>query len=217
MHKEKYHSYRKHFVASDLHFNHKNISLYCPESRGQFVECTGQSTDVNGVTTPTYNFLVDKMNETIIERWNSKVQPGDHVFILGDVAMGRIELAPALIKRLNGDKTLILGNHDRGLMKLPEVDELFIDIRDYTFLSVRGVGVAMSHYPMLSWDGMGHSSIMLHGHLHGSPYITPMTGRRIKDIGIDTNDLYPYDLEAVVNEINQLPKMVFDHHSRSVG
>lgn len=214
MNKETYHKYKKHWIASDIHFNHKNISLYCPESRGQFVERTGQSTDTNGVTTPIYNYLIDQMNETIIERWNSKVQPGDHVFILGDVAMGRIELAPALIKRLNGDKTLIRGNHDRGLMKLPDVNELFIDIKDYACFSVRGIGIAMSHFPMASWDGQGHGAVMLHGHLHGTPCIVQ---GRIKDVGIDTNQLYPYDFEQVLEDLKQIPKPTYDHHGDSIS
>jgi len=205
MHKEKYHSYRRHFVASDLHFNHKNIALYCPESRGQFVQQVGMNLD----DSPVYEHYIEAMNEEIIQKWNTLVQPGDHVFILGDVAMGRIDQAPALIRRLNGDKTLIRGNHDRGLMQSPELETLFIDIKDYACFSARGVGVVMSHYPFASWDGMGHGAVMLHGHLHGTPCVVQ---GRIKDVGIDTNDLYPYDLEQLLEEMKNISKPVYDHH-----
>lgn len=210
MHKEKYHTYRRHWIASDIHFNHKNIAIYCPESRGKFVEIVGKNVD----GTPIYKHYVEQMNEEIIIKWNSRVQPGDHVFILGDVAMGRIDHAPALIRRLNGDKTLIRGNHDRSLMGSPELESLFIDIKDYACFSARGVGVVMSHYPFASWDGMGHGAVMLHGHLHGTP--SGVNGR-IKDMGIDTNDLYPYDFEAVLDQLKLIPKPVYDHHGDAIG
>lgn len=52
------------------------------------------------------------MRETFIENWNSCVDPDDEVYLLGDVAMGiRADNLPA-VERLNGAKTLILGNHD---------------------------------------------------------------------------------------------------------
>ena len=210
MNKETYHKYRKHWIASDIHFNHKNISIYCPDSRGQFVDIIGHSEDGK----PIYNHRIDDMNEEIIRKWNTLVQPGDHVFILGDVAMGRIELAPALISRLNGDKTLIRGNHDRSLMKVPDLDNLFINIRDYLCFSARGTGVVMSHYPLASWDGQGHGAVMLHGHLHGTPCM--VTGR-IKDVGIDTNNLYPYDFEKVLEEMKQIPPPTYDHHGDSIS
>jgi calcineurin-like phosphoesterase family protein len=210
MHKETYHKYKKHWVASDLHFNHKMISVYCPESRGRFVKQVGKNVD----GTPIYEHYIDKMNVEIIRKWNEKVSPDDHVFILGDVAMGRIDQAPALIRQLNGDKTLIRGNHDRSLMGSTELETLFIDIKDYVCFSARGVGVVMSHYPFASWDGQGHGSVMLHGHLHGTPC---MVQGRIKDVGIDTNDLYPYDFEALLEEMKKIPKPVYDHHGDSIA
>jgi len=209
MRKDVYAKYRKHHVCSDIHFNHKNIALYCPKSRGQFVEVIGYNPDGS----PIYAHHLDKMNETIIARWNSKVQPTDHTFILGDVAMGVITKAPALVERLNGAKTLICGNHDRGLLKLPEIERLFIDIRDYACFGVKKIGVVMSHFPFASWDGMSAGAVHLHGHLHGSPCIVQ---GRIKDVGIDTNDLYPYDFEEVLDELMTIPKPTTDHHGDAV-
>jgi len=67
---------------------------------------------------------------------------------------------------------------------------------------------------MLSWEGKSQNSIHLHGHLHGTP--TGLVGR-VKDVGMDTNDLRPYDLEAIVDQLKSLPLEVLDHHQRSVG
>jgi calcineurin-like phosphoesterase family protein len=55
---------------------------------------------------------------------------------------------------------------------------------------------------------MNQGTLMIHGHLHGNP--SGLTGR-IKDVGIDTNNLFPYRLDAVVNELLKID-VVRDHH-----
>jgi len=189
------------FVASDIHFNHLNILKYCPH-RG------GPDTDWDKVA---------KMNELIISNWNSLVKPEDDIFIIGDVAMGQIEKAPALISRLNGLKYLIKGNHDKTLTKKQAdgtrySDGLFASVHDYleTFHKVDGKKhfLCMSHFPMSHWNGMNQGSMMIHGHLHGSP--SGLTGR-IKDVGIDTNNLFPYVLDDVVRELLKI-EVIRDHH-----
>ena len=86
------------FVTSDTHFNHANILNF---------------KDANG--RPTRHFSsVEEMNETMIERWNSVVKPGDKVYHLGDVVFGNDQPGwmIANFARLNGKKRLVVGNHD---------------------------------------------------------------------------------------------------------
>jgi len=45
-------------------------------------------------------------------------------------------------------------------------------------------------------------SWFLHGHLHGSRCGVP---GRIKDVGIDTNNLFPYRMDDVVKEMLKIP------------
>jgi calcineurin-like phosphoesterase family protein len=191
----------KRWLASDLHLNHLNILQYCPARR---VSDNGEK--------PTQND-VDLMNELIIKNWNDIVSPGDEVYITGDVAMGAIAKAPALIRRLNGNKTLILGNHDKSLKRIPELPELFVNVCSYlekTF-SVDGVKtmLCMSHFPMMHWNGQSYGSMMIHGHLHGSFCGVP---GRIKDVGIDTNNLRPYNLDEVVRELRKV-EIRGSHHA----
>src|SRR5687768_16524721 len=80
------------FFTSDLHFGHGNIQAYCP-------------------TRP--QGTVDEHNEILIANWNDTVDEHDVVYVLGDVAMGKIADSLPLVKRLNGYKFLIPGNHDR--------------------------------------------------------------------------------------------------------
>jgi calcineurin-like phosphoesterase family protein len=56
---------------------------------------------------------VQEMNEIIVHNWNALVRPDDTVYHLGDVALGPIEDSLKYISRLNGNITLIVGNHDR--------------------------------------------------------------------------------------------------------
>ena len=89
---------REIFVTSDSHFNHANI-LNFKDAKGR----------------PTRHFSsVEEMNETMIERWNSVVKTGDKVYHLGDVVFGVDKEAwmNANFPRLNGQKRLVVGNHD---------------------------------------------------------------------------------------------------------
>jgi calcineurin-like phosphoesterase family protein len=198
MDKETYAKYKNHWVTSDIHFNHESIRKYCPESRGHLQSST-------------------EMNEEIIRNWNATVDPADHTFIIGDVAMGLIEKAPALIQRLNGAKTLIRGNHDRSLMKNPANMALFLSTHDYLCFSVKKVGVVMCHFPIAHWDSEGRGSVMLHGHLHSPKskvHIFPE--RRIIDVGLDGNDLRPRHLETTIEMLTQIPLPSTDHHGDPV-
>jgi len=79
------------WFTSDLHFGHVNIIQY---SGRPFTD-------------------VDQMNTSLIDRWNALVQPGDDVWVLGDVAMGHIADTLPLVGRLAGYKRLLAGKHDR--------------------------------------------------------------------------------------------------------
>lgn len=209
----------KTFVTSDIHFNHLQIMKYC-NTRAVLTGCERFCAPDYSPSWETDRPAVNAMNDFIVDNWNSEVGPDDHTFIIGDVAMGKIDLAPDLIRRLNGTKTLVAGNHDVTLKKLIKKDEtladLFVGIYDYYELShvrdpvIRStpVKIIMSHYPMKHWNHQGHGSIMLHGHLHGS--YCGIAGR-IKDVGMDTNALKPYALNDIVDQLTKID-VTFDHH-----
>lgn len=202
------------FIASDIHFQHKAILSYCPNRRvGKAMPETDE-----GIMN-----MVNHMNELIISNWNDMVRPDDEVYILGDVSMGMIATAPILIRRLNGKKYLVNGNHDRTLNKLikksdGEYDNLFAWRKDYHEMLYKVDGlkhkilICMSHYPMMCWHGMSNdpdkTSICFHGHLHGNP-----SGGtdRIFDVGIDNNDLHPHLLDTLVKKILKIENTRHHH------
>jgi calcineurin-like phosphoesterase family protein len=56
---------------------------------------------------------VDEMDFALIDNWNAIVFPADEVWVLGDLAMGRLEVSLERASLLHGEKHLVTGNHDR--------------------------------------------------------------------------------------------------------
>src|ERR1035437_6054437 len=75
------------WLVSDTHFFHANIAEYCSRPDG--------------------------WQDLIVENWNRFIQPGDTVFHLGDLALGKKEALQAPTPLLNGNLYLMRGNHDR--------------------------------------------------------------------------------------------------------
>lgn len=176
------------FITSDIHFSHKNIMTFCPVTRARF---KGD---------------VDFMNEEIIREWNAIVTPRDHTYILGDVAFCNAETAVKFMKRLNGMKTLIVGNHDKKLIKTREFEDCFIDVQDYYSINVDGTKVIMFHYPIAEWDQMHRGSVHFHGHVHGGK--TGLEGSRALDVGMDATG-------CVVMPMNVMIARALQGHIRS--
>jgi len=116
---------------------------------------------------------VEEMNETMIERWNSKVRKNDEVVILGDFSWGKAEETNELLKRLNGKLFLIQGNHDRFLKDKNFDESRFEWVKQYAELSDNGRKVILSHYPMPFYNNQyrldeegNPKAYMLYGHVH---------------------------------------------------
>jgi len=182
------------FVTSDIHFGHKNIMTFCAVTRARFKND------------------VDYMNEQIIREWNQMVTPRDHTYILGDVAFCNVETAVKFMKRLNGSKTLIIGNHDKKLIKQREFQDCFIDWQDYYSINVNGTKVIMFHYPISEWDQMHRGSVHLHGHVHGGP--SSLEGSRALDVGMDATGQVVTRLDVMVERA--LKGSIRAHHQGSV-
>ena len=130
------------FYISDLHFGHKNIISY---DNRQF-------------------FTVAEMDQALIENWNSVVKKDDIVYVLGDVSWYNREEQKKIVKQLNGQKVLILGNHDT----YGAYDDGFIAHYDYLETNDNGRKVVLSHYPIVSYNGMYRGWYHLYGHVHNT-------------------------------------------------
>jgi calcineurin-like phosphoesterase family protein len=137
------------------------------------------------------------MDEEMIRMWNEKVDPHDVVYHLGDVAFCNVHKAAGIMRRLNGKKILIAGNHDRKLLEHSEFRHQFMAVHDYFTLRYKmgniPVRIAMFHYPIHEWDQCHRGAIHCHGHVHGKP--TGMEKYRCRDVGMDAtgNVVTPID------------------------
>lgn len=142
------------FLVSDQHFGHENIL--------NFIDSSGRK---------VRDFAsVEEMNEFMVERHNSVVIPKDKVYFLGDVTMSTKASALDILRRLNGKKVLIKGNHD--LCKLSAYAEHFYDVRGSHQLDK----MVLTHIPihpnsLSRWDanihGHLHTNIVTRGFIHG--------------------------------------------------
>ena len=180
------------FFTSDTHFSHKN-SLLFSEQRKQFQ-------------------TIDELDQRIIDNWNKTVSNKDVIYHLGDVFFCALNKAQRILDQLNGQKILILGNHDYSFFKKSsKLNNSFLGI--YNYYEVKNLirqGIVLSHYPFYSWNKKSYGSFHLHGHLHGNKGNEYPTGKII-DVGIDNNNLFPFswdeiklklDKEEIKNEFN---------------
>lgn len=177
------------FFTADTHFNHANIIEY---SKRPFSD-------------------LEEMTEAIIERWNRCVSKGDTVFHLGDFALSwgkkHAAVIDGLLARLNGQKWLIKGNHDREeVTKNPR----WHMVKDYHELKHEGQRIVLCHYAMRTWSQSHRGAWMLHGHSHGN--LTDIGGKTL-DVGVDCFDFTPVSFEGLCWIMSQRP--IVDHHTEA--
>lgn len=107
----------------------------------------------------------EHMNEEMIRRWNSVVKPEDHTYILGDFCWKKEDRWAEILPRLNGQKTLILGNHDITPQK---TKRFFADVKESKVVEDNGRKVVLCHYPMPCYRNHFYGWYHLYGHVHSS-------------------------------------------------
>lgn len=112
---------------------------------------------------------VEEMNKFIIQQWNSKVKKDDEVIILGDLSWAKGNQTNELLRKLNGIKCLIRGNHDKNYLNDSNFDRsLFKWVKDKAELSDNGRRVVCSHYPEIFYNGQYRGAYMMYGHIHNT-------------------------------------------------
>ena len=152
------------FVTSDLHFHHENMIKYCNRPFK----------------------TMNEMHEVMIERWNKKVSPSDQVYVLGDFCWGdSIRVHQRILKKLNGCKFLIIGNHDEERPRF-YISAGFRAVY-YPYFEIDDM--VLCHDPALSQ--VDRSRKFLVGHIHD----LFKTQKNCINVGVDVWDFYPQDIE----------------------
>ena len=102
---------------------------------------------------------------TLIQNWNGRVTSDDTVYVLGDAFWKNEENSIRIMERLQGQKHLIQGNHDRVKGKLRPYWE---SIEQYAEVNDENRLVILSHYPILFYKNQHYGAVMLYGHVHNT-------------------------------------------------
>jgi len=126
------------FFIADTHFHHTNILTW---SDRPFKS-------------------VEEMNETLIQNWNKIIRKKskDKVYVLGDFSFGNSYQVSKIIRKLNGTKILIMGNHDRKRTRTWWLNVGFDRVIEFPVIYKNEY--VLSHEPI----NIGLKNI--HGHLH---------------------------------------------------
>lgn len=186
------------WFTADLHLGHANIIRYCDRPFAS----------------------ADEMDAELVDRWNAVVGGDDTVWVLGDVALGRIDHSLSLVGRLRGRKILVAGNHDRcwaGHGRRAEgwteryLEAGFGEVRQGEVeLDVCGVTALACHFPYrgdsqdqdryLDYRPVDRGAWLLHGHVHER---WRQSGRMI-NVGVDVWDYQPVP-EATIGALMVQP------------
>lgn len=138
------------WFIGDTHFSHSNIIKYCNRPFRDVFE----------------------MNEAMIDNWNKVVRKEDKVIMNGDFALCGKDKIIEIGQRLNGCKTLILGNHDGASLKtyyeagFEYVSKYPIIFEDFYIIS---------HQPQFVQSNGVYANI--YAHVHDSPEYTDCSSR----------------------------------------
>lgn len=179
------------FFTSDLHFGHTNCATW------------------RGFSSP------ERMNEVLIDNWNSVVRQGDFVWLLGDAVMGKFVDNVHLLGELNGTIRLVPGNHDRihpgygekrehKLAEFRELYERYVSICPLeVHVSSGDFGLTLCHFPFqgdhtdedrfVEHRPTDDGQLLVHGHVHD---LWTVRGRQI-NVGVDVHDFTPISFDRL--------------------
>lgn len=171
------------YFISDTHFGHENIIKY--EHRDEKMNIK----------------TVQEQDEKLINNWNNVVKSKDLVIILGDFSFYKAPQTMEILKRLNGYKLLIEGNHDCIYLKNKLFDKtLYVGIAEYKEYHYHGYHLCLMHYPIQNFKHMDKETnpyIHVFGHIHSIPYLIP---RHSYNAGADVNNYTPIHIDKVIEE-----------------
>lgn len=130
------------------------------------------------------------MNQTLINNWNSRVNPEDVVYVLGDFCFGGKAFLEEVLSQLNGNIVFIKGNHDKN--SLTNIQSMII--------RWQGTTIEMVHRPE---DATFTADITCHGHLHLSSCDKPLNMRgdyKLYNVNCEFHGYGPKLINEIIGE-----------------
>lgn len=182
-----------HFT-SDQHYGHKNILKYCPNRPYKTIE---------------------EMREAFITNYNNVVDHYDVVCWVGDAFFCDVVESKKIMNRLNGDKILVIGNHDKSKNVMADIG--FSMVMDSFTMQIAGKPCFVTHYPPKGAKHVGHEhderfndkrperkkgEFIIHGHTH----MATRTDGTSLHVGVDAWDFYPVPMAEIMKIIRDTSK-----------
>lgn len=157
------------FFTSDHHFYHEGIIKMCKR--------------------PFNNS--NEMEKILISNYNKVVNIDDEVYFLGDLTFIKNRtVIKSLLSKLNGQKHLILGNHDY-LSPFEYVECGFSSVHTALILDTEIGKIGLTHDPAIS--NVNQEIIWLCGHVHNLFHVIG----NVINVGVDVNDFTPISLDQI--------------------
>lgn len=172
------------FFISDLHLGHRNMAI----RRGFQDEF--------------------QMNEHIVSCWNKVVKKKDLVIVIGDVTMEKTAYYP-ILDRLNGLKTVVLGNHDEP----NHVKELLKYVNKVAGMIDYKKQFILTHCPIHPSQLDYRYSYNIHGHCisEDSEILTENGWKSV--FNISENDLVYSENNESKLELKPINKIIINNYS----
>lgn len=169
------------FFISDLHLGHANI-LGFKKPNGEPLR----------VGTDGWEFAnIEEHDDFIIANINATVRPADRLILVGDCVMNKRYLHK--LSRINGKKTLVMGNHD------PQDITLYAGLVDKIAGALPISDYIVTHIPVHERQVAERFAANIHGHLHGHPVLTRFdtVDRRYFNVSVESLNYTPISLEEI--------------------
>lgn len=179
------------YFSSDEHFAHSNILKY----------------DKRPFAT------IEEHDEALIENWNKVVKPNDTIYYLGDFCFGRPEYAEACMKRLNGKKFFIWGNHDKHIVPIYKKYGEYLGMK--AIVNVYGQEITLDHFSARIWNRCHHGAWMLFGHSHDN--LEHLPHGKSMDVGVPSayrilGEYRPFSFDEIKEIMDAREIAALDHH-----
>lgn len=148
---------------------------------------------------------VEWHDAALIDEWNDTIGQNDEVYFLGDFSFHRRAECAGIWHQLNGNKHLIVGNHDpKHIEQLP-----WVSVSQIKRVKRDGQSIYCCHYPMLTWPNAHHGTWHLHGHSHGNLQAPESTRM---DVGYDAIGKVAISWDEVAEIMASRTYDFVDHH-----
>jgi calcineurin-like phosphoesterase family protein len=175
------------WMTSDLHLGHRKPFLYEPRGFSS----------------------IEEHDQKIVDNWNAVVRPDDDVYVLGDVMLQDNINGIKRWNELNGNKFLVIGNHDSAVRI-----KLLSDCPRTTILGYASIfkyhkyHFYLSHYPTLTsnydYDKPLRARVInLCGHSHVKDKFADADKGLIYHVELDAHANYLVSIDTIIKEIKE--------------